>query len=71
VLILNPFPFRTIGGRAQGFGCSIGADFCFFINRGRGREAYRLPYPAAPHGSKDRIQCSRVDVLPLAACVGG
>jgi hypothetical protein len=47
VLILNPFPFRTIGGRAQGFGRSIGADFCFFINRGRGREAYRLPYAAA------------------------
>jgi hypothetical protein len=71
VLFLLPRPFRTIGGRAQGFGCSIGADFCFFIDHGRGREAYRLPYPATAHGSKDRVQCSRVDVLPLAACVSG
>jgi hypothetical protein len=48
VLILMPDPIDPIGGRAQGFGCSIGADFCFFIYRGRGREAYRLPYAAAP-----------------------
>jgi hypothetical protein len=48
VLFLLPRPFRTIGGRDQGFGCSIGADLCFFIYRGFGREAYRLPYAAAP-----------------------
>jgi hypothetical protein len=47
VLFLMPEPIGTIGILRQGCCIPIGADFCFFINRSRGREAYRLPYAAA------------------------
>jgi hypothetical protein len=71
VLILHPFPFRTIGGGRQGFGRSIGADLRFFVHLGGGRESNRLPYPATAHRSEDRVQGFNRDELLFAACAAG
>jgi hypothetical protein len=47
VLFLMPEPIGTIGILRQGCCISIGADFCFFIDRSWSHEADRLPYAAA------------------------